>query len=111
MQRNLVAREDTDVSLRIHRDVVGVVDRICVLLDVNGLRKVLRSVQVVQNDESPVAQSHDLVARVARIAPDLELVVVAAGLVEVLPLVEAQLLLPVIPTMVPVEEQVVVRRD
>ena len=65
--------------------------------------------EVVEDYEGPVAESGDLVSRLPRIAPHLELIVVAADLIEVLHLVESELLLPVVPTVVVIEEQVVVR--
>ena len=71
----------------------------------------LRGVQVIQDDKAPVAQRADLIPRLARVTPHLELIVVAASLVQVLPLIKAQLLLPVVAAVVPAEEQLVVRAD
>lgn len=66
---------------------------------------------MIENDEGPITQGHDQVARLPRVPPHLELVVVAANLVHVFAPVEAQLLLPVIPAVIVVEKQVVVRTD
>ena len=69
----------------------------------------LGRLEVVEDDEGPVAESGDLVSRLPRITPYLELIVMAADLVEGLFLVESELLFPVVPAVVVVEEQVVVR--
>ena len=68
----------------------------------------LRCVQVIQDDKAPVAQRTDLIPRLARVAPHLELIVVAASLIQVFLLVKAQLLLPIIPAMIPIEKKLVV---
>ena len=64
--------------------------------------------QMEQYNEYPVANSRDLVASLSRVAPNLELVRVAANFVHVFPAVESVLYLQVVATVVVVEEQVVV---
>jgi len=71
----------------------------------------LGGVDVVEKDEAPVAESADEVPGLGGVAPHLELVAVAAHLVQVFAAVETQLLLPIISTVVVVEQQVVVRGD
>ena len=63
------------------------------------------------HDEDPIANGADLVACLPGITPDLELIVVAAHPVEILFLVESELCLPIVPTVIVVEEQVVVGGD
>ena len=64
-----------------------------------------------QHDKEEVADRTNEVTRLSRHSPDLELVAVAADLVEILGFVEPQLLLQVVPTMVVVEEEIVVGGD
>lgn len=84
--------------------LVSVVDSLSVFNNVERLRQVGRRVQVIENDEYPVADGHDQVARLPRVPPHLELIAVAAYLVHVFALVKAELLLPVIPAVVVVEK-------
>ena len=71
----------------------------------------LGCVQMVQDNEKPIAKCTDLIPSLARVAPNLELIAVASSLVQVFLLIESQLCLPVVPTMIVVEEQVVVGGD
>ena len=71
----------------------------------------LGCVQMVQDNENPIAKCTDLITSLARVAPNLELIAVASSLVQVFLVIESQLCLPVVPAMIVVEEQVVVGGD
>ena len=60
-------------------------------------------VQVVKDDEDPVADSCDLVACLTRVAPNLELVIVTTSLVQVFALVEPRLLFQIIAAVIEIE--------
>lgn len=67
-----------------------------------------RRVQVKGYDKAEVAKCADEVARLPRHSPHLELITVAAHLVQVLPFVAAQLLLQIVTAVVVVDEEIVI---
>ena len=60
-------------------------------------------VQVVKDDKNPVADGCNLVACLARVAPNLELVIMTSRLVQVFVQVEPRLLFQIIATVIEIE--------
>ena len=71
----------------------------------------LSCMQVVEDDEGPVAECTDLVAGLTRVTPDLELIIMAAHFVKIFLMIETKLSFPIVTAMVVVEQKIVVGGD
>ena len=101
----------TFISPRVLSHGESIAYAFLVVLDVESEGHVIDHLEMDNYDEGPGEDGLNEVATLACIAPDLELVAVTSRQIQVLCFVETQLLLPIISTVVVLEEEVVVRGD